>query len=61
MTLRLDHQRRSSIATKARLLALLGSGDPLTISAGTSSYQLPPMDAANWRAPFEACGQGGTW
>jgi hypothetical protein len=49
------------LAIRARLYALLGSGEPLTVSAGTGSYQLPPIDAANWRAPFEACGLGGTW
>jgi len=43
-------------ALQARLLDLLESGQPLTISAGTGSYQLPPIDAANWRAPFNECG-----
>jgi len=38
------------------------SGEPLTISAGKNSYQLPPIDAANWRRPFERCGvSGDSW
>ncbi len=49
------------MAIKSRLLDLIGSGEPLTISAGTSSYRLPPIDAANWRAPFDACGKAGSW
>jgi len=49
------------LAMRARLYALLGSGEPLTISAGKDSYQLPPIDAANWRKPFEACGLGASW
>jgi hypothetical protein len=39
----------------AQLLDLLGSGQPLTVSAGTDSYQLPAIDAANWRAEFDDC------
>jgi hypothetical protein len=50
------------LAKRARLYALLGSGAPLTISAGKNSYQLPPIDAANWRTPFERCGvSGDSW
>jgi hypothetical protein len=49
------------LALRARLYALLGSGQPLTISAGKDSYQLPPIDAANWRKPFERCGLGDSW
>ncbi len=49
------------LALRARLYALLGSGDPLTIAAGRSSYQLPPIDAAGWRKPFEGCGLGASW
>jgi hypothetical protein len=49
------------LATRSRLYALLGSAKPLTVSAGKDSYQLPPIDAANWRAPFEACGLGASW
>lgn len=43
-------------AVRNRLLDLLGSGAPLTISAGKHRYQLPPNDAAGWRQAFEACG-----
>jgi hypothetical protein len=49
------------LALRARLYALLGSAKPLTISAGKDSYQLPAIDAANWRAPFEGCGLGASW
>jgi hypothetical protein len=50
------------LATRSRLYALLGSGEPLTITAGKNSYQLPPIDAANWRTPFERCGvSGDSW
>lgn len=50
------------LAIRSRLYAMLGSGQPLTISAGKSSYQLPPVDAANWRTPFERCGvSGDSW
>jgi len=49
------------LALRARLYALLGSGEPLKISAGKDSYQLPPVDAANWRTPFERCGLGDSW
>ena len=49
------------LALRARLYALLGSGEPLTISAGKNSYQLPPIDAANWHVPFEGCGLGDSW
>ena len=50
------------LAIRSRLYALLGSGEPLTISAGKNSYQLPPIDAANWRRPFERCGvSGDSW
>ena len=49
------------LALRSRLYALLGSGDALTISAGKDSYQLPPIDAAGWRTPFERCGLGDSW
>jgi hypothetical protein len=49
------------LALRARLYALLGSGEPLKILAGKDSYQLPPIDAANWRKPFEGCGLGADW
>jgi hypothetical protein len=39
-----------------RLLDLLGSRAPLTISAGTNSYRLPPNNARHWRPLFDACG-----
>jgi hypothetical protein len=51
---------KSWLAKRARLYAMLGSGQ--TISAGKDSYQLPPVDAANWRTPFERCGvSGDSW
>jgi len=43
-------------AVRDRLLDLLDSGARLTISAGKDSYELPPVDAKNWRKPFEECG-----
>ncbi len=49
------------LALRARFYAVLGAGEPLTISAGKTSYQLPAIDAANWRKPFERCGLGGSW
>jgi hypothetical protein len=49
------------LAIRARLYTMLGWGRPLTISAGKSSYRLPPVDVANWQAPFEGCGLGGGW
>jgi hypothetical protein len=42
-------------------LLITRSGEPLTISAGKDGYQLPPIDAANWRKPFEGCGLGASW
>ena len=36
-----------------RVLDLLGSGQPLTISAGGKSYMLPPTKASRWRARFQ--------
>ena len=49
------------LALRSRFYALLGSGEPLTIAAGKSSYQFPPIDAANWRTPFERCGLEDNW
>lgn len=49
------------LALRAHLYALLGAGDPLTVSAGKDSYELPRIDAANWRKPFERCGLGDGW
>ena len=43
-------------AVRNRLLDLLGSSAPLTISAGSKSYKLPPNDAGDWRPAFDACG-----
>ena len=43
-------------ALRDRLLDLLDSGARLTVSAGKDSYQLPPVDAKDWRKPFEDCG-----
>jgi hypothetical protein len=49
------------LAPRARLYALLGSAKLLTIPSGKDSYQLPAIDAANWRAPFEGFGLGAGW
>jgi hypothetical protein len=49
------------LSLRARFYAFLGSGEPLTISAGKDSYQLPAIDAADWRKPFERCGLGDSW
>ena len=43
-------------ALRDKLLDVLSSGEPLTISAGKDNYQLPPVDAKDWRKPFEGCG-----
>lgn len=43
-------------AKLSRLLDLLESGKPLTVSAGKDSYRLPPNDAKDWRKPFDGCG-----
>ena len=40
-------------ALEARLLDLLGSGQPLTISAEGNSYVLPPTKPSRWRARFQ--------
>ncbi len=42
-------------ATKARLLNMLDSHGPITVSAGTSSYQLPAIDAGDWHNALETC------
>jgi hypothetical protein len=43
-------------ALKNRLLNLLDSKQPLTISAEGKNYVLPAVDAANWKAQFKkAC------
>ena len=36
-----------------RVLDLLGSGQPLTISAEGKSYVLPPAKVPRWRARFQ--------
>jgi hypothetical protein len=33
---------------------MLDSQGPITVSAGKSSYQLPPIDAGDWRKGLEA-------
>jgi len=40
-------------ALENRYLDLLGSGQPLTISAEGKSYMLPPVNAPRWRARFQ--------
>lgn len=42
-------------AIKSRLLNMLDSNRPITISAGKDSYQLPPIDAGGWRRGIETC------
>jgi hypothetical protein len=49
------------LALRTQVYALLGSGEPLTISAGKDSFQFPAIDAADWRKPFERCGLGDSW
>ena len=40
-------------ALENRVLDLLGSGQPLTISAEGKSYVLPPLKVPRWRARFQ--------
>jgi len=40
-------------ALEQRVLDLLGSGQPLTISAEGKSYVLPPVKAPRWQARFQ--------
>ncbi|MGC2826148.1 MAG: hypothetical protein WA322_18230 [Pseudolabrys sp.] len=40
-------------ALENRVLDLLGSGQPLTISAEGQSYVLPPVNVPRWRARFQ--------
>jgi len=42
-------------AIKSRLLNMLDSNGPITISAGKDSYRLPPIDTGNWHKGLEAC------
>jgi hypothetical protein len=44
---------------KNRFLDLLGSGQPLTISAEGKSYMLPAVDAADWKKQFTDRADGG--
>ncbi|MCJ9701394.1 MULTISPECIES: hypothetical protein [unclassified Bradyrhizobium] len=39
------------------LLDLIEGASPLTISSKTASYQLPRIDAPDWRASIERCGR----
>jgi hypothetical protein len=41
---------------KTRLLDLIGSGEPLTVSAGRRSYKIPAAAVSGWKEPFKACG-----
>lgn len=41
----------------SRLLDLMEGASPLTISSSTASYQLPKIDAPNWRESIEKCGR----
>jgi hypothetical protein len=40
----------------SRLLDLMETASPLTVSSRTGSYQLPKIDAPNWRTSIEKCG-----
>jgi hypothetical protein len=42
---------------KSRLLNLIASGEPLKVSSGKNSYQLPAIITTNWKEPLEACGE----
>lgn len=42
-------------AIKSRLLRMLDTKGPITIAAGKHSYQLPPIDAGDWRGGLEVC------
>jgi hypothetical protein len=52
----LELYRKKWKAQRDRLLDLLDSGKPLTISAGKASYTLPPVDAKEWRKAIGQCG-----
>jgi hypothetical protein len=43
-------------ALRDRMLDLLDSGKPLTISAEGPSYSLPPIAAPGWRKALGECG-----
>lgn len=40
----------------SRLLDLMDGASPLTISSKSGSYQLPKIDAPDWRGSIERCG-----
>jgi hypothetical protein len=42
-------------AVKARLLNLLDSNGPITISAGDHNYRLPPIEAGDWHKALDSC------
>jgi hypothetical protein len=42
---------------KSRLLDLIGSGEPLILSAEGRSYKLPPVTTSDWQDPLDACGR----
>jgi hypothetical protein len=42
-------------AIKSRLLNMLDSNGPITISAANNSYQLPAIDAGAWHKGLETC------
>jgi hypothetical protein len=47
-----EETEKASDAIEARLLNMLDSKKPLTISAEGKSYVLPPVNAPNWKARF---------
>jgi hypothetical protein len=48
-----EETEKASDAIEARLLNMLDSKKPLTISAEGKSYALPPVNAPNWKAHFK--------
>jgi hypothetical protein len=42
-------------AVKARLLNMLDSNGPITISAGGRSYRLPAIEAGDWHQALDSC------
>jgi len=42
-------------AVKARLLNMLDSNGPITISAGGRSYRLPAIEAGDWHKALDSC------
>jgi hypothetical protein len=43
-------------ALESRLLDVIGSSEPITISAGKANYQLQPIDIEHWRIDLCGCG-----